>query len=119
MEHQGVVDAIASSTVVLVPSIVLGELHAAFKLGSRQRENQQRLEEFIAEAFVNVADVTSVTARFYGDIFCALRSAGTPIPLNDVWISAVTFESGGHLLTFDGDFAKVVGLQHTLLPVPH
>ena len=32
-----------------------------------------------------------------------------------MWIAAATMECGGHLLTFDRDFERIPGLEHTLL----
>jgi len=105
----------ARAAVVIVPAVVLGELEAGFRLGKRTEENRQTLSEFLDEPFVSVVDVTAVTGRHYGRIFCALRLAGTPIPINDVWIAATTVECGGHLVTFDQDFRRVPGLELTLL----
>ena len=62
-------------------------------------------------------DVTSITARRYARIFATLRRAGTPIPLNDVWIAVATVECSGHLLTFDRDYSRIAELDHTLLDV--
>ena len=73
------------------------------------------LAEFLGEPFVSVLDVTSLTARHYGRIFAELRSAGTPIPLNDIWIAAATTQCSGHLLTFDADFQRVAGLPVSVL----
>ncbi len=39
-----------------------------------------------------------------------LKTAGAPIPLNDVWISAQALEAGGWLITFDRHFRRVPGL---------
>jgi tRNA(fMet)-specific endonuclease VapC len=109
-----VVSAVADAEVVFVPVTVLGELDAGFRLGSRYRDNQRALEEFLREPYVKILDVTADVAIRYGELFAALRRAGTPIPVNDIWIAAVTLGSGAHLITFDDDFAKVTGLQHTL-----
>lgn len=113
--HSGVLDHMAQASVIGVPAVVLGELAAGFTLGRRAKENHSVLAEFLAEPFVSVLDVTAATARHYARIFSALRLAGTPIPLNDVWIAAVTVECGGHLLTFDTDFRRVAELEHTML----
>lgn len=104
-------DALAISGKVVVPVTVLGGLEAAFRAGSRQQENLRRLEEFVAEPFVQIANVTQNTARIYGELFAALRRAGTPIPTNDVWIAALAVEAGAELLTFDRDFDSVRGLS--------
>ncbi len=105
----------AEAPVIVVPAVVLGELAAGFALGRRAEENRRVLAEFLAEPFVSVLEVTAATARHYARIFVALRRAGTPIPLNDVWIAAGTMECGGHLLTFDTDFQRIADLERTVL----
>jgi predicted nucleic acid-binding protein len=62
-----------------------------------------------------VAPVTVEVARRYGEVFATLRRNGTPIPANGIWIAATTLEVGGHLLTFDHDFATIAGLPHDVL----
>lgn len=80
-------DALARAERVLIPMTVLGELEAAFELGSRARENRRALEEFIGEPFVDLLDTTASVARHYGRVFSALKRAGTPLPVNDIWIA--------------------------------
>jgi len=109
-----VLDAVADAETLLVPVTVLGELEAGFRAGSRYQENRRALEELLDEPYVEVVDVSSDMARGYGEIFAALRRAGTPIPTNDIWIAAATLHSGGHLITFDADFGRIAGLPHTL-----
>jgi len=113
--HAEVVDWIARAEVVHMPTIVLGELEGGFRLGTRYAPNARTLDAFLEEPFVTVAPVTVEVARRYGEIFAALRRNGTPIPANDIWIGATTLEVGGHLLTFDRDFAVVPGLPHDVL----
>lgn len=113
--HPEVLDWVAGAAVVILPAIVLGELEAGFELGRRARENRRALAEFLEEPFVSVLDATAATGRHYGRIFAALRRAGTPIPINDVWIAAAAIECRGHLLTLDSDYRRVPDLEHTLL----
>jgi len=116
--HAEVLDALARAERVLVPVTVLGELEAAFEWGSRARENRRALEDFLEEPFVDLLPITAAVARQYGRVFTGLRRAGTPIPVNDIWIAASVIDCGGTLLTFDRDFARVSGLNHVLLSVP-
>ncbi len=113
--HAVTVDFIATAEAVLVPTIVLGELEAGFRLGRRTDENRVTLAEFLAEPFVSVLEVSPEVARHYGQIFAALRKAGTPIPTNDIWIAASTVVADAHLVTFDADFGRVRALQRTVL----
>jgi predicted nucleic acid-binding protein len=113
--HAGVIELIACAEAVLLPVTVLGELEGAFQLGSRARENRLVLAGFLAEPFVAVLPATIDVARRYGLIYAQLRRAGTPIPVNDIWISATTMDCGGRLVTFDRHFEKVEGLDCLIL----
>ena len=110
-----VLDLVAGADIVLMPVIVLGELEAAFVAGSRAAANRADLAEFLDEPFVSIVDVTRSVARRYGEIHGQLRRGGTPIPVNDIWIAAITLESSGTLLTFDTDFRQVQGLGASIL----
>lgn len=114
--HVDVHDALARAERVLIPVTVLGELEAAFELGTRARENRRALEDFLLEASVDVLPATPSVARHYGRVFSLLKRAGTPVPVNDIWIAAATLDCGGTLLTFDRDFERVAGLDRMTLP---
>lgn len=107
-------DAIARAEIVFVPVSVLGELEAGFRIGSRYRENRRALDDFLREPYVRVLEMTADVAVIYGRLFAALRAAGTPVPVNDIWIAAATIGCGGHLVTSDADFARFEGLPQTL-----
>jgi len=66
-----------------------------------------------------ILPVTPSVARPYGRLFADLREAGTPIPINDVWIAAATLDCGGHLLTLDDLFDKTPSVDRTVLAVPN
>ena len=105
----------AAAAVVLLPVTVLGELEAAFALGSRGRENRVTLGRFLGEPFVRDLPLTRGGARRYGQVFAQLRRAGSPIPVNDIWIAASTLDCGGHLLTFDAHFRRIEHLDCTVV----
>ena len=113
--HEAVLDAVAAAEAVLLPATVLGELEAAFELGERSKENRVVLAGFLDEPFVSILPTNRAVARRYGRVFAGLRRAGTPIPVNDIWIAATVLDCGGQLLTFDRHFRKVQGLDLTLL----
>jgi tRNA(fMet)-specific endonuclease VapC len=108
--EEAVLDALASAELVLMSAIVLGELHAGFKGGRQERDNARVLEDFLRRPAVRVLDVTRTTAEVFGVLKHQLRQAGTPIPINDVWIAAHALESGSWLITYDRHFIKVPGL---------
>ena len=113
--HPEMLDQLAQATAVVIPVTVLGELEAAFELGRRARENRLTLAEFLGEPFVTMWPTTIAVARHYGRLFGELTRAGTPIPVNDVWIAATCLDCVGRLVTFDGDFTRIPGLECTLL----
>ena len=115
--HPAVVDAVARASIVYVPTTVLGELEAGFLLGRRYQENTQALTEFLSEPFVAILSVTADVAKRYGKVFMQLRKAGTPVPVNDIWIAATALDAGAHLLTLDRDFDHIVDLEHTVFAV--
>jgi tRNA(fMet)-specific endonuclease VapC len=112
-----VVDAVSRADVVVMSTIVLGELEYAFRKGSRYRANNTALTAFLAEPFVTVHDVDRRVAARYGELMIALRAGGTPIPANDVWIAATVMTTRARLITFDADFARVRGLDVDVLTV--
>jgi len=87
--------------------IVLGELKSGF-LGGRHREkNEQELAQFLASPRARVLGIDEETADRYAVILDFLRSAGTPIPTNDVWIAASAMQYGLRVLTMDQHFRKI------------
>ena len=63
---------------------MLGELEAAFELGSRARDNRRVLDDFLAEPFVDLLESTASVARHYGRLFSTLKRGGIPLPTSDV-----------------------------------
>lgn len=109
--EQPVFDALAQAEIVFISVIVLGELYAGFKGGSKEKENKQQLAAFLNRSTVQVLDVTSETAALFGDIKNRLKKAGMPLPINDVWIAAHVLETGSVLITYDEHFTKIPGLR--------
>jgi tRNA(fMet)-specific endonuclease VapC len=107
---EAVLDAIAEASQVFMSIFVLGELLAGFLGGRRERENRERLEAFLGKPTVIVIDATRDTADIFGRIKDRLRRAGTPIPINDVWIAAHANEHGAETITYDRHFTFIPGL---------
>ncbi len=113
--HPTLIEWLAGAEVVEVSTIVLGELEAGFRVGSRYRDNSRVLSDFLEEPFVRIREVTPRVSLLYGQVFADLRRAGTPIPVNDIWIAASALESGAHLVTFDQDFKRIKALDCSVL----
>jgi tRNA(fMet)-specific endonuclease VapC len=102
--------ALDNADTVLLSSIVIGELLAGFKKGTRERENRTVLHRFILKPSVRLLSISPDTSEFYARVHDDLRKAGTPIPTNDEWIAAQALENGAAVISFDGHFLKVPGL---------
>ncbi len=103
-------ELIAHADEILVPTPVLGELRAGFRAGTREGENLELLEQFLSSPRVEVHTLGEVTAIYYAEVHGALRTAGTPIPTNDLWIASAALESGSILVSADSHFDAITGL---------
>ena len=106
-----VLDVLAEAGTTFLSAIVIGELYAGFRGGSRLRENRAQLTSFLQKSTVRVLDVTAETAEVFGQIKNTLKKAGTPIPLNDVWLAAQAIETGSVMVSYDTHFGKVEGIR--------
>jgi len=95
---------------IILSPIVLGELLAGFQGGQYLAKNKKELDLFLDSARVQVHPITSDTAHFYGLIFNRLKSKGSPIPSNDMWIAAQALEKGYQICTLDKHFLHVEGI---------
>lgn len=109
--EQEVLDAIASTDIVYMSIFVLGELNAGFLVGNKNRENQEILKRFLMKPQVKILNATSETAAVFGSIKNTLRHAGTPLPINDIWVAAHAVETGSVIVTFDRHFNQIPGLR--------
>lgn len=94
---------------VAIPVIVLGE----FRFGIAQSRHRTRYESWLLEltAFVKVLEITDETTLRYANIRIELKKAGTPLPANDVWIAALCRQFSLPILSRDGHFDSVRGLE--------
>lgn len=99
--------ALRAADDVRMSPIVIGELRAGFASGQHRRRNETLLSSFLAKPSVSILPVDLDTADCYATIVSSLRSAGTPIGTNDIWIAASAMQYGLRLLTVDRDFLHV------------
>jgi tRNA(fMet)-specific endonuclease VapC len=106
-----VLDSVATASAVYLPLFVIAELHYGFRGGSKLRKNLLELEGFLGKPTVEAWLPTLDTARIFGEVQDKLKRAGTPIPVNDIWIASSCIETGSVLVTFDRHFDAVPGLR--------
>lgn len=113
--QEGAVDLLQRAGEIVLPAVVVGELLAGFRMGSRDRVNRQDLDEFLDSPRVRVAPLGAETGQRYAEIVSYLRKQGAPIPTNDIWIAACAMEWGLRLLTTDAHFDRLP--QVSVLPL--
>jgi len=96
--------ALQEADEIYLNAIVLGELYSGFTQGSREKKNREILRDFLASPRIQIAGLDEETAERYASIITYLRSKGTPIPTNDLWIAATAMQYGLKLLTTDGHY---------------
>lgn len=105
----GVESALHDCESVYLPAIALGELFYGAMRSSRAGENTSRIAEFAAASVVLACD--EQTARHYGSVKTKLRSAGRPIPENDIWIASIAVQHGLTVVSRDAHFRSIDGLE--------
>jgi tRNA(fMet)-specific endonuclease VapC len=110
-----IVEIIVNSDIILFSPIVLGELIFGFRNGTKYNQNMHELNQFMQHEAVNILQLGQTTSDRYARIATQLKTQGTPIPTNDIWIAAQTMEHGAELITSDHHFELVPGLVHTLI----
>ena len=98
-----------SATEVVVPVIVLGE----FDYGIRQSKHYHRYADWLDASLdsVEIALIDREVAHAYGAVRLELKQAGTPIPINDAWIAAIARHRRLPVVSRDGHFDAVSGIQ--------
>ncbi len=109
--REDMLDIMGMAEIVYMSVFVLGELFAGFVGGTRERHNKETLRSFLSTPTVKILNATSETSEVFGMVKAALQKAGTPIPINDVWIAAHGIETGSTVVTYDEHFKQVAGLR--------
>ncbi len=98
------VRAVETADTVFLPLIVLGELRCGFAVGRHGAVNEGVLRQFLLRPGVEVLSPDQQTTQHYGAVYRQLRSQGTPIPTNDMWIAALVLQHDLALLARDRHF---------------
>jgi len=109
--EEDVLDIIGTADTIYMSIFVLGELYAGFAGGRKERENKETLNRFLLKPAAKILNATAETAEVFGKVKQNLKKAGTPLPINDVWIAAHAIETGSTIITYDSHFKNVAGLR--------
>jgi tRNA(fMet)-specific endonuclease VapC len=98
------VELLQTADRVYLPFIVLAELRAGFRHGTKARANENLLSRFLDQPRVERLFPDEQTTFRYAELYAQLRRQGTPIPINDLWIAALVSQHGLTLCTRDQHF---------------
>jgi predicted nucleic acid-binding protein len=100
---------LAGADQLAIPVIVLGE----YRYGISQSRHRLAYERWLKGLLQDclVLDVNEPTTHHYAEINLELRRSGTPIPTNDLWISALCRQHSLPLLSRDRHFDLVNGTK--------
>jgi tRNA(fMet)-specific endonuclease VapC len=105
----GVCTLIDRTDLLFLPAIVLGELLYGAINSTKPEKNEHDITIFANNSILMQVD-ESVAIR-YAKVHHGLKKKGTPIPENDIWIAALCLEQDVPLLSNDGHFKYVQGLE--------
>ena len=83
---------------------VIAELRAGFACGTLARQNERVLNQFLNRSRVVILFPDEQTLFHYGRLYSQLRTQGTPIPTNDLWIAALVQQHNLMLYSRDRHF---------------
>ncbi len=101
--------ALARTRRLFLPVIVLGEYRFGLLRSKKRRLIERALDEL--EAAATVLAVDAETVRPYAELRDELKSAGTPLPSNDVWIAALARQHSLPIVSRDAHFDAVNGVK--------
>lgn len=108
LERGAVASALRTFDRLLVPAAVDAEFRAGLDPATRAgRDRAALLDRFLDDPSVEFLPAGRPESLKYAQLFRYLKSRGTPIPLNDVWIAAAALVRDVPLASFDGHFALV------------
>ena len=100
---------LAPSASIVVTLISLGEFHFGLLGSTHRSELVIWLDALLAQC--DVLQPTDQTLPHYAAIRQELKTAGTPIPANDVWIAALVRQHDRPLISRDRHFDLVSDVQ--------
>lgn len=107
--EKGIQGIVSSASRICLPVIVVGEYGYGIKRSVQRKYYEEWLDKNLD--IFEILDIKVGTAKVYSKLKLNLKKNGTPIPENDVWISALCLERGLPILTRDKHFKVVLGLE--------
>lgn len=105
----GIAQKIEAASSIYIPIIALGELYHGALNSTFGKRNIFPLKKLTSRYKLLLLD--EKTAIEYGGLRTKLRAQGTPIPDNDIWIAAIALRYNLIVVTRDGHFNFIKGLN--------
>jgi tRNA(fMet)-specific endonuclease VapC len=99
-----VVRTVEAAEAVWLPFIVVGELRAGFAAGTQGPRNEAAMRRFLMQPGVGILYADEQTTHHFSSVYRQLRTQGTPIPTNDMWIAALVLQHSLALCARDAHF---------------
>ena len=100
---------VEAADILFLPAVVLGELLYGSLNSAKPQKNEQAVHKFLAQSVL--VPIAEAIATRYATVRLKLKKIGRPIPENDIWVAATCLELGVPLLTRDGHFDYIGGLE--------
>jgi tRNA(fMet)-specific endonuclease VapC len=100
-------EELSSADRILVTPTIVAEYLAGIRTGKRDALRRQAFEDFLEDPAVVFLPHDRETASRYASLHQYLRRAGTPLPINDIWIAASALQHSALLLTRDRHFEAI------------
>jgi len=100
----GVAEPLERAESIYIPFVVMAELGAGFAVGARGPQNEQVFRRFLIKEGVQVLFPDEQTTHHYASVVRQLRTQGTPIPTNHIWIAALVLQHDLALYARDEHF---------------
>lgn len=100
---------IEGADLLFLPVVVLGELLYGALNSAKPQRNEQFTHKFSAQSVL--VPIDDAVAIRYATVRLQLKKIGRPIPENGIWVAATCLELGVPLLTRDGHFDHIHGLE--------
>ncbi|WP_367393112.1 type II toxin-antitoxin system VapC family toxin [Lewinella sp. LCG006] len=108
---QQILKLIKEAQEVILPAFVIAELLFGLKKGTQTEKNLEILADFESYPKVRRHYPGAETLQIFAELMLQLRTIGRRIPTHDIWIAAISIESGGTLITYDRHFDHITGLR--------
>jgi tRNA(fMet)-specific endonuclease VapC len=105
--NETVYQELEASDQIYMSVIVIAELLTGFRGVAKENQNIEILNEFLSNPKILTVDATIKSATIFSEIKYFLKQKGTPIPVNDIWIAAHSYEYQATIITFDKHFKNI------------